>query len=106
MIQIPITDSAHAEFSIVLDGKNCVLRQRQLGARLFLSLTVDQTVVFENQLCVDRQFMPVFETQLFSGKLRWVDSLGNNHPVHPGLGTRYQLHYYTEDEVDGVNNLL
>lgn len=106
MISIPVSDIANAEFSIVLNGQNCVLGIRQLGGRLYMTLSVDQQTIFENELCCNKRLMPVFETPLFTGKFRWTDSLGSNHPAYPGLGARYQLSYLTSEEVNAGSDVL
>lgn len=43
---IPLTPIPHQQFSIVLDGQNCVITLRQMGNGLYASGTIDQVDVF------------------------------------------------------------
>ena len=42
MLRIPLQTLPNQEFSIVLDGQNCVINLRQMGGFLYLTLTADE----------------------------------------------------------------
>ena len=95
---IPLTPIPHQQFSIVLDGQNCVITLRQMGNGLYASGTIDQVDVFSEQLCNNRIPVPAFKTNDFSGHLVFVDTHGSEHPRYDELGSRFKLYYLSEGE--------
>ena len=76
MIEIPLQKLPHQEFSIVLDGQNCVLELRQMGSFLYLTLTADEVKICDSHACQSGEPIPVWNTPLFSGRLFFQDGNG------------------------------
>lgn len=98
ILTIPLQPIPNQETSIVLNQQECRIQIRQLGSHLFATLTVDDSVVFRNAICLDRTPINGFETLGFSGALYFVDTKGHDCPQYEGLADRYSLCYASEDE--------
>lgn len=98
IVTIPLQAIPNQETSIVLNQQECRIQIRQLGSHLFATLTVDDSVVFRNAICLDRSPINGFETLGFSGVLYFVDTRGNSSPQFDELADRYRLCYASEDE--------
>ena len=98
MLEIPVRNIPHQEFSVVLGGQNCVITLRQLGESLYASLKVDENVVFDSLICNDRIKMPTFSTTLFEGHLMFIDLRGRMHPNYQFFGDRMIFVYLAEGE--------
>lgn len=69
MIEIPLQKLPHQEFSIVLDGQNCVLELRQMGSFLYLTLTADEVKICDSHACQSGEPIPVWNTALLRAAL-------------------------------------
>lgn len=96
--QIPIDPIPYQEFSVILNGQNCVIVLRQIAERLYSDLTVDDIPVFSGRICQNGTAVNLYSDKDFSGKLSFVDTLGNDNPQYEGLGTRWLLLYGYESE--------
>lgn len=99
MIRIPLQQIPNQEFSIVLDGQNCVINLRQMGGFLYLTLTADEVKICDTHVCQAGEPIPVWNTPLFSGRLFFIDENGKfAPPQYEALGERFILNYATADE--------
>lgn len=95
---IPLQNIPFQSFIIDLDGQNCVIELRQYGSAMYMSLAIDRERVFDNVICNNNTLFPVFATK-FKGKFGWVDTKGKAHPDASQLEDRFNLVYYSEDEL-------
>lgn len=95
---VPLQNIPAQQFSIVLDGQNCVVTLRQLGGALFMDLEVNGERVVSGHICQNCEPIPVWSTTLFKGRLLFNDTFGQEHPRYDELETRFDLLYLTEDE--------
>ena len=98
MQRVPLQNIPAQQFSIVLDGQNCVITLRQLGGALFMDLEADGVKVFSGHICQNCEPLPVWSTTLFRGRLLFNDTFGQEHPRYDELGERFELLFLTEDE--------
>ena len=99
MIRIPTQQLPNQEFSVVLDGQNCVINIRQQGAFMYLTLTADRQKICDAHVCQNATAIPVWNTPTFKGRLFFVDTGGGqNAPRYEELGDRFELYYATEEE--------
>ena len=98
MQRVPVQTIPAQQFSIVLDGQNCVVTLRQLGGALFMDLEVNGEKVVSGHICQNCEPIPVWSTTLFKGRLLFNDTFGQEHPRYDELETRFDLLYLTEDE--------
>lgn len=82
MIRIPLQTLPNQEFSIVLDGQNCVINLRQMGGFLYLTLTADEVKICDSHVCRTMSPIPVWNTPDFAGRLFFLDSGGNPHRLN------------------------
>ena len=66
MLRIPLQTLPNQEFSIVLDGQNCVINLRQMGGFLYLTLTADEVKICDAHICRTMSPIPVISQAGFS----------------------------------------
>lgn len=96
--QIEIQALPNQKASVLLNDQECEVKLRQMGNRLFMSLTVDDEVIFQNVLCPIAAPINGAEVLGFSGVLFFLDTKGHEDPQWEELGTRWLLFYATPDE--------
>nr|DAH90086.1 MAG TPA: hypothetical protein [Caudoviricetes sp.] len=86
------------KLSVLLNDQECDIALRQLGNRLYCTLTVEDETLFENALCTLAAPIGGSETLGFDGVLFFLDTKGKESPQWEGLGTRWILNYASSDE--------
>ena len=98
LLEVPVMAIPNQKLTTELNAQNCQIQLRQIGPALMCSLSVDDQVVFYNSICGNHARVGQFKSNLFSGALFFVDTLGDTDPYYDGLGTRYKLFYASEDD--------
>ena len=94
--QIPVDPVPYQEFAVILNGQNCFITLRQMGDFVYMSLRVDNTVIYNNLICDVNRVINIYPDANFSGKFFFVDTKGKVKPEYSGLNSRWLL-YYSED---------
>ena len=94
--QIPVDPIPYQEFAVILNGQNCFITLRQMGDFIYMSLRVDNTVIYNNLICDVNRVINIYPDANFSGKFFFVDTKGKVKPEYSGLNSRWLL-YYSED---------
>ena len=94
--QIPVDPVPYQEFAVILNGQNCFIILRQMGDFIYMSLRVDNTVIYNNLICDVNRVINIYPDANFSGKFFFVDTKGKVKPEYSGLNSRWLL-YYSED---------
>ena len=97
-VVIPTSAIPNQEFSVVLDGQNCVIALRQLAECLYADLTVDDVPVFRGRVCGLYVPLNLYRSQYFRGSLWFADTKGSGNPTYEGLNDRWLLCYTAEGE--------
>lgn len=95
---IEIQDLPHQSFSVLLNEQECDITLRQMGSRIYATLSVEDELIFENVICGNACPLNGFEVLNFSGVLFFLDQNGSDAPQWEGLGSRWKLYYATQDE--------
>ncbi len=95
---IPLSPVPSQKLKIVLDDQDCEISVLTRGSRMYLDLTVDGIVVQKGALLLDYVSAIQIPTRQFSGTLAMYDTQGEEAPQWTGLGTRWQLCYWSKDE--------
>lgn len=90
---VPLNAIPWQKLSIVLNDQACSIEVRQIGARLYASLTADGETIIVNALAVNGGRVNLYPHPAFSGVLRWLDTVGDEPPQYEGLGSRWLLCY-------------
>lgn len=99
MVIIPVNAEPNQRFSIVLDNQNCTFELYQRYDRLYATMYVDDVTIISGVICLDCVSLIQTATTAFSGFICFVDTLGNEPPQWEGLGDRWQLVFFTAQEV-------
>lgn len=94
--QIPVDPVPYQEFAVILNGQNCFITLRQMGDYIYMSLRVDNTVIYNNLICDVNRVINIYPDANFSGKFFFIDTKGKVKPEYSGLNSRWLL-YYSED---------
>lgn len=97
-VQIELQALPNQKASVLLNDQECEIQVRQMGNRLFMSLTVDDEVIFNNVLCAVASPINGFEVLGFSGALFFLDTKGHADPQWEELGSRWLLFYVSPDD--------
>lgn len=104
---IPLAAISAQTLSVVLDGQNCQISLRTIGASLYFYLTVDNVPILKTCVCRNRTRMLLAAGYFkFRGDFVFVDTQpstgGEQQPDYTGLDSRYVLLYLTQAEVDAA----
>ena len=98
MVIIPLQAVPSQILQIVLDGQETTLRFYWRWGRVYCDLTNGTNKIVSGGLCLNLQPVNPFPSAFFSGKLYFLDMLGNEPPQWEGLGTRWVLFYLSDGE--------
>ncbi|WP_290371932.1 hypothetical protein [uncultured Parasutterella sp.] len=98
MIQINISALPWQEFSVVLDGQNCVISLRQVAESMYCNLTCNGVDIFKGRKICNGTPINTYPSPNFKGRLM-IDTLGNSDPQYEGLNERWILVYANDGEV-------
>lgn len=103
MLNIPLSPVPAQNFSIVLDGQNCLLAVYTKLGQIYMDVTAGGVAIGATRLCIngvrvlqDLEYMP------FVGDFIFIDMQGNSDPVYMGLGAQYQLIYLEAADVAAI----
>lgn len=97
--RIPLQPITNQEFVIMLEQRDWNIRLIQRLNRMYLSLWIDNIEIWSGSICRDRLPFVQSKTQNVTGNLVFVDMEGTSDPTYEGLGSRYKLFYFTDDEI-------
>lgn len=97
-VQIELQAIPNQTASVLLNDQECEIQVRQMGNRLFMSLSVDDDVIFKNVLCPIAAPINGAEVLGFSGVLFFLDTKGKDDPQWEELGSRWLLFYASPDD--------
>ncbi len=98
MTEIPLRRNPNQKLKIILEGQECTIHVQQRGSRLYMNLFVGADAVTSGAICQDHTRIVQNAQRLFTGNLVFFDTLGTTAPHWQGLGTRYVLIYFGEND--------
>lgn len=97
---LPLADLPSQSFISILDNQNAGISLYQRHDRLYMDVSLDETVIAAGCVCLDA--MPIVQqSTAFRGVLVFIDTLGNEPPQWDGIGgddPRWVLVYLTDAE--------
>lgn len=99
MQTIPLQSVPNQQLQIVLGGQNCQISVYVRSTWIFMDLNVNGTDISIATLARNAVALVPTAYLGFSGQLAFFDTQGATDPVYTGLGTRYQLAYFTAAEL-------
>jgi hypothetical protein len=91
VVQVPLDAVASQSVAVTLGTQPCVIVLRQLGARQYISVSWNGTVLCSNVLVVNLSAIIRAEYTGFVGDLAAIDLQGDEAPQYDGWGTRWLL---------------
>lgn len=98
MVIIPLQAIPAQRLQVVLDGQNATVAFYWRWGRVYCDLSIDADKVCTGQVCLNKQPFPPYPSLYSSGKLMFLDMLGNEPPSWEGLGERWLLLYLSDGE--------
>lgn len=101
---IPLQAAAQQVVNVLLNGQQTQLFIRQMGAALYMDVSVNDTLIIGGVICEQANVI-VRDVYLgFSGDLAFYDTqpdptLGPLDPTYTGLGSRFILVYFLPSEL-------
>ncbi len=96
---VPLQAVPNQTLQCQLNGQPCTITVQQYAYGLFFSLQVGATAICYNVPCLDFVLLVRFAYLGFDGDFAFVDTQGSSNPVYTGLGTRFQLVYFTPEDL-------
>lgn len=90
---IPLDPIPNQRFSCNINGQNCVFELVMRGVNLFMNLSVNDEVIINGIICLNKVNLIPYNYLDFNGQLYFEDLQGNSDPFYFGLGTRWVLNY-------------
>jgi hypothetical protein len=91
---------------IVLADQDCEISVLMRGEHLYLNLVVNGVTIQNGAIILDTVPIIQIPTDAFSGTLAMVDIQGNEAPRYEGLGERWLLCYWGEEELIAPRNYV
>ena len=105
---VPLIQYPNQELMCILGNQNCTIRVTERSGYTFLDLRVDDTVIREGQLC-DPWSWVLATPNDFKGNFMLIDTArtiaAQERAQYDGLGDRWVLYYFTEEEAAEVDRL-
>jgi hypothetical protein len=104
---IPLSAVPNQTFACPVGSQNCRLNVYQKSSGLYIDVIKDDQAIILGVICEDRNRIIRNVYLGFSGDFAFfdtqkpADAVAGQDPEYTGLGTRYQLIYIPEDELDG-----
>jgi len=101
MLEISLQALPAQSFITILNEQNVEISLYQRFDRLYMDVTLDETLIAAGCVCLNYVSVIQHETD-FRGALIFADTAGDTAPQWDGLGEggRYVLFYLTEDEAE------
>lgn len=96
---IPLDPVPSQSFQIVLDNQDCEIDLLFRGNNFFVNLIVDGTIVQQGAIVHDAVSIITRPNNIFSGAIAVIDTQGDDDPLYSGLGTRWQMVYFSTDDL-------
>jgi hypothetical protein len=96
---IPIKPVPRQTLQIVLDDQSCVIEIFQMPFGLFVSLSVNDSLIVASVIALNETRVVRSRYLGFLGDLAFQDTQGSSDPVYTGLGDRFVLNYIQESEL-------
>lgn len=93
MKTVPLVDTYAQILRVQLGEQSCRLELRQKSTGFYVDLYVDDVPILLGVICRNRVRLVRSDYIGFVGDLAMVDTVGNEDPSSPGLGTRWLLCY-------------
>lgn len=99
MQTIPLTAVPSQTFSVQLNDQQCDIALYQKSTGLFMDLVVNQVMIAQTELCLNKVYMVRYTYLGFIGNFAFIDTQGGDAPYYDGLGTRFLLTYFDPSEL-------
>lgn len=96
---IPLKSVPKQTFQIVLSNQLTQFNIYTTVGGLFIDVLVNNLPIMYGTICQDRNLIVRDRYLGFSGDIMFFDTQGENDPTYDGLGSRYFLAYFTDDEL-------
>lgn len=103
MQTVPLKPLASQSLKIVLGGQNVQLLVYQKPQGLFIDINSDGIDIVTTVICRDIATLVCRDYVGFIGNLAFIDTQGSSDPDYTGLGSRFQLIYFTAAENDIIS---
>lgn len=98
MQTIPLQPVPSQSLAVVLGGQNCQLLIQQKTQGLFVDINSDGVDVVNCVIARDAVSLMCRQYLGFVGNLMFIDTHGSSDPEASGLGSRFQLVYFSAEE--------
>lgn len=102
MLVVPLQALPNQTFQIQLAGQPCTIDVYQLAFGLFVDLYVGGALVAGGVLAENLNRIVRYAYLGFAGDFVFNDTQGKDDPVYTGLGTRFELLYLEEADLEAI----
>lgn len=90
---IPLQAVPAQTLSVLLAAQNCQISVFQKGSRVYMTLSVNNTLILSTVICRNRVKIVRYAYLGFIGDLVFIDKQGDADPDYTGFNTRFKLVY-------------
>jgi hypothetical protein len=101
MILVSVAAVPNQSLQVQLGGQSCTLNIYQNAYGLFMDVLVGTQQIIAGVICENWNRIVRSLYLGFVGDFAFLDLQGDTDPVYTGLGSRYQLIYLEESDLDG-----
>jgi hypothetical protein len=102
VIVVPIQAIPAQVVAVQLGGQNCQLNIYKKFYSMTMDVSVNDVLIIGGVTCWNLNRIVRSKYLGFIGDFAFFDTQGDDDPDWPGLGTQFQLLYFSPDEVDSL----
>jgi len=96
---IPLQPVPNQTLTVSLSNQTCQIDIIQRMSGLYLTLSVNNSIIISNVLCENGNLIVRDAYLGFVGDLAFIDNTATDNPDYLGLGTRFSLAYIPPEEL-------
>lgn len=101
MLLVPLQPVPNQTLQVQLGGQACTLNVYQFAYGLFMDVYVGTALIIGGVICENLNRIVRSLYLGFVGDFCFLDTGGTSDPIYTGLGTRFQLLYLEETDLQG-----
>jgi hypothetical protein len=103
MLIVPVSAVPNQSLQVQVGGQSCTLNLYQQSFAFYMDVLVNGVQIIGGVICENLNLIVRSLYLGFSGDFCWVDLEGESDPDYTAIGTRYQLVYLSQSDLEALD---